>query len=225
MSDLTSKQDRPLRSDAAHQIRNTEQLRAVIAEPPELLQQKVFSEIVEEAQQFIAAAPLIMLCTTNAQGQMDVSPKGDAPGFVEVTDVNTLTIPDRPGNRLAFGFNNLLQSSSLSLIFLHPGTRETLRVNGQGFITKDPVVLERLSVGGKPALLATEVQVQECFFHCGKALIRSKTWQPDSWGEPIKISFGQQFAKRMGGQQAQDQQKLADQIDASVNEDYKNNLY
>lgn len=216
MSDL----DRPLRSDPSHQISSVEQLRTVIPEPPALLQEKVFSELVEEAQEFIAAAPLIMLCTTNAQGQMDVSPKGDAPGFVEVTDANTLTIPDRPGNRLAYGFNNLLQSASVSLIFLHPGTRETLRVNGQGFITKDPAVLERLGVGGKPAMLATEVQVQECFFHCGKALIRSKTWQPDSWGEPIKISFGQQFAKRMGGQQ-----EMADQIDASVNEDYKNNLY
>lgn len=212
--------NRPLRSDAAYHINNPEDLRAVIPEPPALLQQKVFGELVEEAQQFIAAAPLLMLCTCDAQGRMDVSPKGDAPGFVEVTDANTLTIPDRPGNRLAFGFNNLLQSSSLSLIFLHPGTRETLRVNGQGYITKDPAVLERLGVGGKPAILATEVQVEECFFHCGKALIRSKTWQPDSWGDPIKISFGQQFAKRMGGQQ-----ELADQIDASVNEDYKNNLY
>lgn len=212
--------NRPLRSDPAHQISNAEQLRAVIPEPPAVLQHKVFAELVEEAQQFIAAAPLLMLCTTDAQGRMDVSPKGDAPGFVEVTDANTLTIPDRPGNRLAFGFNNLLQSSALSLIFLHPGTRETLRVNGQGYITKDPAVLKRLGVGGKPAILATELQVQECFFHCGKALIRSKTWQPNSWGDPIKISFGQQLARRMGGQQ-----DLADQIDASVNEDYKNNLY
>jgi PPOX class probable FMN-dependent enzyme len=212
--------NRPLRSDPAYQINNAEDLRAVIPEPPALLQQKVFGELVEEAQQFIAAAPLLMLCTSDAQGRMDVSPKGDAPGFVEVTDAYTLTIPDRPGNRLAFGFNNLLQSNALSLIFLHPGTRETLRVNGQGYITKDPAVLARLGVSGKPAILATEVQVEECFFHCGKALIRSKTWQPDSWGDPIKISFGQQLAKRMGGQQ-----DLADQIDASVNEDYKNNLY
>lgn len=215
-----SELDRELRSNPAHQIHNAEQLRSVIPEPPPMLQQKVFSELVEEAQQFIAAAPLLMLCTTDAQGCMDVSPKGDAPGFVEVTDANTLTIPDRPGNRLAFGFNNLLQSSALSIIFLHPGTRETLRVNGQGFITKDPEVLERLGVGGKPAILATEVQVQECFFHCGKALIRSKAWQPDSWSKPIKISFGQQFAKHMGGQA-----DLAKQIDASVDDDYKNNLY
>ena len=215
-----SELERDLRSNPAHHIQTVEQLRAVIPEPPPMLQQKVFSELVEEAQQFIAAAPLIMLCTNNAKGCMDVSPKGDAPGFVEVTDANTLTIPDRPGNRLAFGFNNLLQSSALSIIFLHPGTRETLRVNGQGFVTKDPVVLERLGVGGKPAILATEVQVQECFFHCGKALIRSKTWQPDSWSKPIKVSFGQQFAKHMGGQE-----ELAKQIDASVQDDYENNLY
>ena len=216
---------RPLHSDPEFRIQTSTELREVIPAPPELLQQKVFSELVEEAQEFIAAAPLIMLCTSDAQGCMDVSPKGDALGFVEITDKHTLTIPDRPGNRLAFGFNNLLQSSALSLIFLHPGTRETLRVNGQGFITKDPKVLERLAVGGKPALLATEVQVDECFFHCGKALIRSKAWQPDSWGEPIKISFGKQFAKRMPAQDAASEQALAEQIDASVDDDYRNNLY
>lgn len=220
MTKETTKPTRPLRSNPEFQIQTSDELRTVIPEPPELLQQKVFTELVEEAQEFIVQAPLIMLCTTDAQGRMDVSPKGDAPGFVEITDAHTLTIPDRPGNRLAFGFNNLLESSALSIIFLHPGTRETLRVNGQGFITKDPNVLERLGVKGKPAVLATEVQVEECFFHCGKALIRSKAWQPDSWGEPIKISFGQQFAKRMGGEKA-----LAEQIDASVNDDYKNNLY
>lgn len=201
-------------------ITTTAQLREVIPEPPEQLKLKVFDELIDDAVQFVAESPLILLCTADAEGNMDVSPKGDAAGFVEVTDTKTLTIPDRPGNRLAFGFNNLLANPHISLIFVRPGVRETLRVNGTGALTRDPDVLGHFSVNGKPAQLCTQVDVEECFFHCGKALIRSKLWQPATWPEPRQISFGKQFVARIGGDGA-----MAEKIDANVSADYENNLY
>lgn len=203
-----------------YRITSTAQLREVIPEPPELLKMKVFNELIDDAVEFVAESPLILLCTADAEGNMDVSPKGDAPGFVEVTDGRTLTIPDRPGNRLAFGFNNLLENPHISVIFVRPGVRETLRVNGKAALTRDPDVLQRFAVKGKPAQLCTQVAVEECFFHCGKALIRSKLWQPDTWAEGRQISFGKQFTARTGGDEA-----MAEKIDANVAEDYENNLY
>jgi len=205
-------------------ISSKAQLREVIEEPPEFLQLKVFAELFDEACDFIRESPLAMLCTQDANGRMDVSPKGDAPGFVAVADHKTLLIPDRPGNRLAYGFNNLLESPQLGLIFLRPGVRETLRINGTGVISRDPQLCERLSAGGKPAQLVVVVHLEECFFHCGKALIRSKLWQPDSWLEPATVSFGKQLAARMGADSAS-QAQTVDQIDAVVAQDYRDNLY
>lgn len=201
-------------------VKNTSQLRDVITEPAEMLRLKVYSKLVADAVEFIQESPLIFLCTQDAAGSMDVSPKGDAPGFVEVTDDTTLIVPDRPGNKLAFGFNNLLDSPQISLIFVRPGIKETLRINGAAQITRDPEILERHAVKGKPAVLCTVIHVEECFFHCGKALIRSKLWQPDSWAAERRISFGRQFAELTGGDEA-----AAKQIDTVVADDYKNNLY
>jgi len=208
----------PLNPD--YLVTSQEQLREVIAQPPELLQLKVLTQIDDDAAEFVREAPLVFLCTQDATGAMDVSPKGDAPGFVEIADSSTLIIPDRPGNKLAFGFTNVLECPQISLIFLRPGIKETLRVNGRAQITRDPEILERHAVNGKPAVLCTVVTVEESFFHCGKALIRSKLWQADSWAQERRISFGRQFAKLTGGGD-----EAAQQIDTAVADDYENNLY
>ena len=213
----------PLNPD--YLVTTESQLREVIAEPPELLRLKVLKELDEEAAEFVREAPLVFLCTQDATGAMDVSPKGDAPGFVEIADSATLIIPDRPGNRLAYGFSNLLECTQISLIFVRPGIKETLRINGQAQITRDPEILERHAVNGKPAVLCTVVTVEESFFHCGKALIRSRLWQADSWAEERRISFGRQFAKLTSDGDEAAQQEVAQQIDTAVADDYKNNLY
>lgn len=205
-------------------VSSKEQLRDVIAPPSEILRLKVSSEITEDAEEFLAEAPLLFLCTQDATGAMDVSPKGDAPGFVWIADNKTVVIPDRPGNKLAFGFENLLECPQLSVIFIRPGIRESLRINGTGKITRDPEILERFSVNGKPAVLCTVVTIEECFFHCGKALIRSKLWQPEHWAEPRRISFGKQFAPILTKEQGESA-NVAREIDKSVEDDYENNLY
>ena len=147
------------------------------------------------------------------------TPKGDGPGFVAIEDERTLLIPERKGNKLIQGLQNILATGRVALVFLVPGTEETLRVHGRAELTADPAVLARLEERGQPALLAIRVHVEQVFFHCAKAFKRSKLWQPDTWPEKLRISFGTMLAKRLGaGADA------AQKIDAAVEEDYRTGL-
>jgi len=149
----------------------------------------------------------------------DVSPKGDGLGFVQLEDARTLLVPERKGNRMILGLQNLLANPRVALLFLVPGTEETLRVHGRAELTRDPDVLERLSARGQPALLAIRVRVERCFFHCAKAFRRSRLWQPDTWPERLRISFGELLAPRLGGGE-----ELAARIDRGIGDDYRSNL-
>jgi PPOX class probable FMN-dependent enzyme len=157
------------------------ELRAVVGHPSELALRKTLARLDGHCRDFIARSPFLLLATAGAGGQCDVSPKGDAPGFVLVLDDTHLAIPDRPGNRRLDGMKNLLENPHVGLIFLVPGKEETLRVNGRAWIVRDRDLLERMQVTGKPPHLAVGVEVEECFFHCAKAFKRSRLWQPDGW--------------------------------------------
>jgi PPOX class probable FMN-dependent enzyme len=194
-------------------------LRAVIGAELPGLGLKVEQQLTEEAREFIARSPFLVLTTSDSDGNLDASPKGDDPGFVEVLDDGTLLVPDRPGNKLAFGHRNVLRNPRVGLLFVMPGTSETLRVNGRAELTNDPAVLARLAARGKPAVLVMRVHVEECFFHCGKAFIRSRLWQQESWAAPYKVSFGKMFAKKLGRDEA-----TAAAIDANIATDYRENL-
>ncbi len=200
-------------------IRTEAELREVIAEPNAVIEQKIFDHVDEFASAFIREAPLLLLATVGRDGGLDVSPKGDAAGFVHVEDEKTLVIPDRPGNKLAYGFSNILANPAVGLIFVVPGVVETLRVNGRAEITRDPALLERLTARNKPAILATRVHVDESFFHCGKAFVRSSLWKPATWPEGVKANIGKQIAKR---NRAGDD--LADAIDKGLAEDLRTGL-
>lgn len=119
------------------------------------------------------------MATSDRVGRCDASPKGDEPGFVQVLDSKTLLIPDRPGNKLANRHANILSNGKIGLLFFIPVTQETLRVSGSAQIDASADLLEELSARGRNAVLAIQVSVEECFFHCGKALIRSKLWHPE----------------------------------------------
>lgn len=203
-----------------HAIRTVEALRKVIDAPNERIQVKLFDHVDDYAREFIARAPLAFLATADADGHMDISPKGDAPGFVIVEDANTLVVPDRPGNHLAYGFLNILSRPKVALIFVVPGVTETLRINGSATISKDPALLTRLAAHGKPAVLATRIAVEECFFHCGKAFIRSSTWQPETWQAGVKANIGKQLAARMAAGE-----ETAAAIEANLETSYRETLY
>jgi uncharacterized protein len=152
-----------------------------------------------------------VLATAGPDGQLEVSPKGDQPGFVVVEDERTLLVPDRKGNKLLFGLQNVLANPQVSLIFLVPATDETLRLSGRAELYRDPALLARLSTRGQPALVAMRVRIERCFFHCARAFLRARLWDPASWPEPQRVSFGRQLAPKLGGGE-----KLAAQIDAAI---------
>jgi hypothetical protein len=202
-----------------HAISTLEQLRAVIGPDLPATRGKLSPTLDDTSRAFIAASPFALLATSDAQGRPDVSPKGDGAGFVLVEDERTLLMPDQKGNRLIFGLQNILANPHVALIFLVPGTEETLRVHGRAELTSDPAVLERLTERGQPALLAIRVHVEQVFFHCAKAFKRSRLWHAETWPERLRISFGAMFAKKVGAGA-----DVAAKIDASVEESYRTEL-
>jgi PPOX class probable FMN-dependent enzyme len=164
------------------------ELRALVGEPSELARKKQLDHLDAHCREFIAHAPFLLLGTADAAGRCDVSPKGDAPGFVHVLDDHHLVIPDRPGNKRLDGMRNLLENPHIGLIFLVPGRGETLRVNGRAAITRDATLLARMEVGGKRPLLAIGVEVEEVFMHCAKAFKRSALWEHERWPDISRMA-------------------------------------
>jgi hypothetical protein len=163
------------------------QLRAVLGHPGQRALDKQIALLDDHCRAFIAASPFLLLATGDAEGNMDVSPKGDPAGFVQVLDDSTLAIPDRPGNRRADTLRNVLQNPYIGLLFLVPGKEQTLRVNGSAMIARDRWLRDRMAVGGKVPELALVVTVKEVFFHCAKCVIRSKLWDSGQWPDLLGV--------------------------------------
>lgn len=198
-----------------YRIESVEQLRQLIGEPNPITNKKLLTELDEAAIDFIKHSPFLVLGTSDADRNHDASPKGDQPGFVLVESPSTIVIPERKGNKLLFGLQNILVNPRVGMVFMVPGTGETLRVNGVAELTTDPALLEKLTTRGAPALLAIRVTIHECFFHCAKAFIRSQLWRPESWNERIAISWGNYLAPKIGGDDA-----MARQVDKVIEQDY-----
>lgn len=163
-----------------------EQLRAVIGAPVPRVAEKVRPRLDPIHRDWIAAARFVALATSDASGRCDVSPKGDPAGFVHVLDDQTLVVPERPGNRRVDGYVNVLANPHVGLLFLIPGRTDTLRVNGAARVVSDAPWFDDLVVKGHRPVLALEVAVEEVFFHCSKAFMRSALWRPESW-EPDAV--------------------------------------
>ena len=209
-------------SSDPHRIGTVAELRALVGEASPAVEVKLGDSLDEHARAFIARSPFLVLATSDRSGREDVSPKGDEPGFVAVEDDRTLLIPDRTGNKLVFSLQNVLDNPHVGLLFMIPGTGETLRVNGTAELTRDPAILERLTARDKPALLAIRVTVDECFFHCAKAFLRARLWKPETWA-PLQVSFGRMLAPKLAPAE-NDGEQLAQAIDQMIAEDYRTNL-
>jgi len=181
-----------------HLIQTEAELRELIGTPSPTTEAKIEDRLDSFGRDFLERCPFLVLGTADEHGALDASPKGDAPGFVLVEDDRTIVIPDRPGNKLVFGHLNVLRNPRVGILFMIPGTPETLRINGRAELTRDPALLERLAARGRPAVLGLRIRIDQCFFHCAKAFLRSNLWQPERWGEPHRVSFGEIFAARTG---------------------------
>jgi PPOX class probable FMN-dependent enzyme len=163
-------------------VNTAAEVKAILGEDFPSQVAKIIDHIDLHCRAWIDRCPFVVISSTNAAGEMDVSPKGDPPGFVKVLDKHTLAVPDRIGNHRGDTFMNVLETPNVGLLFIVPKRREVVRVSGVAQVVRDPELLESMSVNGKLPDLALLVRVREAFFHCGKSMIRSRMWEPDRWG-------------------------------------------
>lgn len=158
-----------------HRITSIEQLEALYGQPHGPAVAKEIDHIAPSYRKLIEATPFVAIATAGPEG-LDCSPKGDAPGFVHILDDKTLALPDRPGNNRIDGYRNILRNPHIALLFLIPGVGETLRVNGRAEISVDPDLLQSFAVNGKLPRSVMVVHIDTIFFHCSKAIVRSRLW-------------------------------------------------
>jgi PPOX class probable FMN-dependent enzyme len=163
------------------EITTLAELEAVVGLPIPRIAQKQRPTLDPIDVAWIARAPFVVLATSDADGRCDASPKGDPPGIAHVLDERTLVLPERPGNRRVDGYRNVLANPHVGLIFLIPGRDDTLRVNGRARLVRDAPYFDRLTAKGHRPVMALEVEVEEVFFHCAKAFMRSALWKPETW--------------------------------------------
>ncbi|SCE65425.1 hypothetical protein GA0074696_0031 [Micromonospora purpureochromogenes] len=163
------------------EITSHEELRDLLGAPMPRAVAKERVVLHERDRQWLAASPFCLIATAGADGSCDVSPKGDPAGFAKVLDETTLAIPERPGNRRADGYRNILDNPHVGLIFLIPGRTDTLRINGRARLLRDAPYFDDMVVKGHRPILAIEVQVEQIFYHCSKAFLRSQLWKPETW--------------------------------------------
>lgn len=193
-------------------------LRDCYGAPSELVQKKVLRQLDRHARAFIALSPFAVLATHGPDGS-DASPRGDAPGFVQVVDDVTLLLPDRRGNNLIDSLRNVVASPEVGLLFLVPGINETLRVNGTAKVITDTDRLQPMAVQGKTPASALEIAVREVYFHCGKALIRSDLWNAEKHVPRSSFpTLGRVIADQVAGVDAE-------AADVNLAESYKTRLY
>lgn len=202
-------------------VRTVEELEAIVGLPSPLAIKKQLPQLDEHMRRFIAHSTFVIVGTTSADGRCDASPRGDAAGFVHVVDERTLLIPDRPGNKRVDSFRNILETGRVGLLFLVPGSGETLRVNGRAALVRDAAWRERLAAQGKVPQLAIAVEVEECYLQCAKAIIRSKLWEPAARPDPQHLAC----AAQMLVDQTQMPEFDVDKLQAILDGAYKNNLY
>jgi PPOX class probable FMN-dependent enzyme len=169
------------------EITSEAELRELLGEPRQQAVTKERKALHAHDRAWIASSPFCLIATAGADGSCDVSPKGDPAGFACVLDDTTLAIPERPGNRRADGYRNILGNPHVGLIFLVPGREETLRVNGRARLVRDAPFFDQLVVKGHRPVLAIVVEIEQIFFHCAKAFKRSALWRSDSWPDPTAL--------------------------------------
>lgn len=156
-----------------------QQIRDIVDDIHDAQKLKILDHIDQHCQAWIERSPFLVMSTVNRAGQLDASPKGDPAGFVKVIDRQTLAIPDRPGNHRFDSFRNILETGRVGLVFMVPNRNEVVRVNGRAQIVRDAGLREKMAIKGRIPDFAIVVHVEEAFYHCGKAIIRSRLWSPD----------------------------------------------
>lgn len=201
-------------------VRSEAEVRAVVDGIHIAQKHKVLDHIDRHCRAWIEHSTFLVMSTVDALGRVDASPKGDPAGFVKLVDNKTLAIPDRPGNHLFMSFRNILETGRIGLVFLVPNRNEVVRVNGTAQVARDGALRESMAIKGRVPEFAVVVRVEEAFYHCGKAIIRSGLWSPDKAGAVDGLPT---YAEAI-----HDQGKLSialEEVEARLRHNDKNRLY
>jgi PPOX class probable FMN-dependent enzyme len=188
-------------------LSSRDELRALYKQPGDGAVRKELKALDHHCKGFMARSPFVLIGSSDGNGNSDVTPKGDKPGFAAVLNDTTIAIPDRPGNNRLDTLENVIANPSVGLLFLIPGMNETLRVNGEARITADPALRERLQAEGRLPTTVMVVTIKAAYMHCAKAFMRSELWKPESWIDRSKLPTLGQILK--------DQLALADSAEAT----------
>lgn len=178
------------------EVTTEEELTELVGTPLTRTTDKERAALHELDKQWLAESPFCLVSTANADGECDVSPKGDPAGFTLVLDDTTIAIPERPGNRRADGFHNVLTNPHVGLLFVIPGRGDTLRINGRARLVRDADFFDAMTVQGHRPRIAMVVEIEQIFHHCAKAFLRSGLWQPDTWN-PEAVPSRPRIAKQL----------------------------
>jgi PPOX class probable FMN-dependent enzyme len=209
-----------LREQFRKVVASEEELRTVVGEPPSHSIAKVVTTIDPLARIFIERSPFAFIASISTSGLPDLSPKGDPAGLVKVLDEITLAIPDRPGNRRLDTFHNVLRNPNVGMIFLIPGVTHTLRLAGKAIIVRDDELREEMRMSGKAPDHVLVVGVERVFAHCPKCMVRSRLWQPQTWGQPAEVHT---FAEMLVAHAKP--QKSVEQMQVMIEQNTKEGLY
>jgi uncharacterized protein len=201
------------------QITTAAQLRAIVGEPIPRVAAKDLPALVAVHRRWLEASPFCLVATADDAGRCDVSPKGDPAGIAMVLDEARLAIPERPGNRRVDSYLNILQNPQVGLLFCIPGRSDTLRINGRAQIVADAEWFDQLTVRGHRPQLAMLVEVEQVFFHCAKAFLRSRLWQPETW-TPEAVESRAQIAHQL-----ERPDELIEDLERYYGPGYGENLY
>ncbi|MEO3796520.1 pyridoxamine 5'-phosphate oxidase family protein [Nonomuraea sp. B10E15] len=168
-------------AEGIEEITSEEEINELLGTPLKRVATKVRSCLHEHDKQWLAVSPFCLVSTSAADGSCDASPKGDPAGFTLVLDDTTIVIPERPGNRRADGFRNVLSNPQVGLLYVIPGRGDTLRINGRARILREAPFFDRMIVKGYRPRLALLVEIEEVFYHCSKSFLRSSLWKPETW--------------------------------------------
>jgi PPOX class probable FMN-dependent enzyme len=174
--------------DGWAEVPDLESLTDLLGEPAPPARDKARTSLTDVDIAWLQASPFCVVATAAASGPGDASPKGDPPGhLVHVLDETTIALAERPGNRRADGYRNILENPHVGLLFMIPGRGDTLRINGRARLVTDAPFFDELVVKGHLPLLAMVVEIDELFHHCAKAFLRSSLWDPSTWSPESRV--------------------------------------
>lgn len=198
-------------------IETRDDLRALYGAPGARSALKQLPALDAHCRRFVALSPFVLLATSGTDGLSDVTPRGDAPGFVGVEDERTLLLPDRPGNNRLDSLLNILDRPGVGLLFVVPGVDETLRVNGIAEIRTDEALLDRFAVDGRRPKTVLRIAVREAYLHCAKAFMRSRLWDPAAQVDRATLpSMGEMLRDQLRLDHAESQGEMVERYRATL---------